>query len=559
MEPQMHADERRFNARRLNLFSICLYLCSSAVPFLICGCTSDFGTGGTGEMVVPQQTLRRIDPLEERGLATTRATTEPSTRPIAPGTVEVPLSLAQIRQITLQNNLDLKVDLLSPTIAKQNLNAEEARFEWVFTTDARFAALDQPSASQLTGSQVKDLQLNPGVNIPLRTGGTLSFNVPMERFETNNQFSTLNPSYTSNPQLALTQPLLRGFGTDVTAQPIRIAFYRYQESEATTKLEVIRVLADADRAYWRLYAARQVLVVRKREYDLAEAQLERARRQAAAGVVAEVEVVRAESGVADKLESIIIADNDVRDRERELKRILNEPDLQMGSDTIIVPTSEPRGVGWQLNAETIVERAMNGRMELLEQELRIAEEAANIAFARNDLLPLVTLEYRYGINGLGGDFGESFTQVRDANFQDHTVGIHVEVPIGNAAARSRLRAALASRLQQLATKEQRALQIKQEVYNAVDQLEANWQRYLAARKRVELAARVLDVEIRQFNQGLRTSTDVLDAQTRLANARADEISALSDHQIAQIDIAFATGTLLGASHVDWQPTKAPEK
>jgi outer membrane protein TolC len=530
-------------------------LCASAVNI---SCQSDFGAGGTGEMVVPQQTLRRIDPLEERGLATTRATTEPSTRPVPPGAVEVPLSLEQIRQITLQNNLDLKVDLLTPTIARQNLSAEEARFEWVFTTDARFAALDQPTASQLTGSQVKDLQVNPGINIPLRTGGTLSFNVPMERFETNNQFSTLNPSYTANPQIALTQPLLRGFGADVTAQPIRIAFYRYQESEATTKLEVIRVLADADRSYWRLYAARQVLVVRKREYDLAEAQLERARRQANAGVVAEVEVVRAESGVADKLEGIIIADNDVRDRERELKRILNEPDLQLGSDTIIVPTSEPRGVGWQLNAETIVERAMNGRMELLEQELRIAEETANIAFARNDLLPLVTLDYRYGINGLGGDFGASFTQVRDADFQDHTVGVHVEVPLGNAA-RARLRAALANRLQQLATKEQRALQIKQEVYNAVDQLEANWQRYLAARKRVVLAARVLDVEIRQFNQGLRTSTDVLDAQTRLANARADEISALADHQIAQIDIAFATGTLLGASHVDWQPTKSPAK
>src|SRR4051812_21260192 len=192
----MHADERRLSARQFSYFSICVYLCSSAVSLLFCGC-QDFGTGGTGEMVVPQQTLRRIDPLDERGLATTRATTEPSTRPVAAHAVEVPLTLERVRQLTLQNNLDLKVDLLTPTIAKQNLSAEEARFEWVFVTDASFAALDQPTSSQLSGSQVRDLQVNPGVNIPLRTGGTLSFNVPMERFETNNQFSTLNPSYTS--------------------------------------------------------------------------------------------------------------------------------------------------------------------------------------------------------------------------------------------------------------------------------------------------------------------------------------------------------------------------
>jgi hypothetical protein len=35
------------------------------------------------------------------------------------------------------------------------------------------------------------------------------------------------------------------------------------------------------------------------------------------------------------------------------------------------------------------------------------------------------------------------------------------------------------------------------------------------------------------------------------------VSAISDYQIAQVDIAFATGTVLGASHVDWQPVKEP--
>ena len=76
---------------------------------------------------MPQQTLRRIDPLDERGLATTSPTTEPTTRPAPLGAVEVPLTLERVRQLTLQNNLDLKVDLLTPTISKQNLSAEEAR------------------------------------------------------------------------------------------------------------------------------------------------------------------------------------------------------------------------------------------------------------------------------------------------------------------------------------------------------------------------------------------------------------------------------------------------
>ncbi len=93
--------------------------------------------------------------------------------------------------------------------------------------------------------------------------------------------------------------------------------------------------------------------------------------------------------------------------------------------------------------------------------------------------------------------------------------------------------------------------------NAIDQLDANWQRILAAQQRVVLAARTLDAEIRQFEQGLRTSTEVLEAQARLADAQSSEINAIAEYQIAQVDIAFAAGMLLGASNVAWEPIPAP--
>ncbi|XOV77099.1 MAG: TolC family protein [Phycisphaerales bacterium] len=87
----------------------------------------------------------------------------------------------------------------------------------------------------------------------------------------------------------------------------------------------------------------------------------------------------------------------------------------------------------------------------------------------------------------------------------------------------------------------------------MDQLEASWQRILAARQRVLLAARTLQAERNQFDVGLRTSTDVLDAATNLADAQSAEVRALADYQIAQTDLAFATGTLLGATKVQWSP------
>ena len=63
--------------------------------------------------------------------------------------------------------------------------------------------------------------------------------------------------YTSAANASISLPLLRGFGVDPNAQSIRIAFYASQTAVAETKLEVIRVLTDAEKTYWLLYAARR--------------------------------------------------------------------------------------------------------------------------------------------------------------------------------------------------------------------------------------------------------------------------------------------------------------
>ena len=95
--------------------------------------------------------------------------------------------------------------------------------------------------------------------------------------------------------------------------------------------------------------------------------------------------------------------------------------------------------------------------------------------------------------------------------------------------------------------------IELEVLNAIDQLEANWQRILASRQRTILDGRLFEAEKRQFELGLGTSTGVLQVQTDFADAQSAEILALAEYQIALVDLSYATGTLLGAAKVRWEP------
>ncbi len=514
------------------------------------GCEQIGGEEEFYEMEVPAEKVREIEVLD---LEQMKAEEEAPAEVNEAAAEKLELTLEEARALALANNLSLKVQLVSPAIAAERVSEEEAKFEWAFVSNINYSKTDTPTSTTLEGSSVDYSNVDLGVQIPLRTGGTVRFDVVDTRVKTDSIFSTLNPAYTADLSVSVSQPLLRNAGNRVNTHSIRIAEYDRQISEAQTKLEVIRVIAAADRAYWRLYAARRELTVRKQQYDLAQAQLEQARRFVELGERALVEVIRAEAGVAERLEGIIVAENSVRDRQRELKQILQKPGLETQTPTVLIAATEPDPVHYELDDERMVAAGIENRMEMLELELELAKDISTIDFMRNQALPVVNLDYTYNINGLGATRSGAYDLLYDKKFEDHFFGLQVLVPLGNEAAKSRLLQAVYLRRQRLATRERRQTLIELEVLTAVDQLEANWQRILASRQNTILAGRLFEAEKRQFELGLRTSTDVLDAQTKFAEAQSAEIRALAEYQIAQVDLAFATGTLLGAAKVHWEP------
>lgn len=467
---------------------------------------------------------------------------------------EIGLSLEQCRAMTLANNLDLKVQLIAPAIAAQQVNAEEAKFEWAFFSNLKYSDIQEPSSVLINqASTYKSSDVDLGVDIPLRTGGKVTFDVADNRTRSN--FNPAMPeSYTAKTAVSISQPLLQGAGKRANTHSIRILEYQRQITDAQTKLEMIRVLADADRGYWRLYAARRELEVRRKEYELAQAQLKQTRRMVEVGERAEVEVVRSEAGVAERLQNIIIAETELRNRERELKQIMNETGLTMGTPTVLVPTTEPDPMLYDLDRPRLTALAIENRMEMLELELQIAQDISSVDYYKNQALPLVTMDYTYRLNGLGAVRGDAYEMMGDRTFTDTVAGLRVVVPLGNEAAKSRVLQAVYQRRQRLLSKENRRTLVEKEVLAAVDQMDSNWQSILASRQNAILAGRLYEAEKRQFEVGIRTSTDVLDAQAKFANAQSSEIKALTEYQISQIDLAYATGMLLGADKIRWEPS-----
>ena len=546
---------------------------NSAQPFLLAvavllagtmpACRTGIFDNENSQWRVPESQLRQIESVDPAARSTTPPVTLEEAAKKTLSEVAVPavptdavaLTLADVRSAVLANNLDLRTALVDPAIARANLSAEEAKFENVF-----FASYDRSNnsvfADLATGQPAETEAFDAGLRIPLATGGDISFSSPLSRTGDGFNFGTPGEDWLAALNFSMSQPLLRGAGVDANTHSIRVAGWQGQIVDARTKLESIRVLSNAEKAYWNVYSAYRELGVRRSQYEVAVRQLERAKRRVAAGDAPEIEVVRAESGIGRTLEQIIVADSNLRIRQRSLKRLMNREDLPVSQATPLRPASDPNPVSLTLDGNALAEEAVAGRMEMLELELQLAIDQSEIGFRRNAALPLFVLDYGYNLQGTGTDFQDAYGSLGNAD--SFEVGLRAEIPLGNEAAESRVNAAILQRVQRLGTREARRQAIRTEVFDALDAITQSWQRILAARLESLLAARTLAAEERQFDVGERTSTDVLEASASLADAQSREVAALASYQIALVDLAFATGNSLGAARIRWEPFSKDE-
>ncbi len=478
------------------------------------------------------------------------------------------LSIADVRQKALQNNLNLQVAKIDPTIAAQSLREEQAKFDQVIFAYAKYGQKDLPAMagdkvilkSDNTALDGELVKLNPaeqnkefwelesGIKVPLRTGGTVTLSAPLENYQSKG--SLPSDQYRSALRFSFSQPLLRNAGRQVNEASIRIAALDQESAQLRTRLQSIRIVTMVDKAYWDLYEAWAALDVRRNQYEYASQNLAMVKRRVQEGLTAAIEINRAEIGVADRMEALIIAETNLKLAQRQLQFLLNDLPESGASSAPWVPSSTPNLVKFEFDRDKLLKDALDSRIELLEQELRLSADQLQIDYLQNQTLPLFTLDYQYGaLSSSANRFGDIGQDLFNGQYNDWSIGLKFEMPVSNEARKAKLDKAIAQRMQRLTNKTLQTLTVKREIHDALDKVDQNWQRILAARQQVMIAGYNYEAELKQFNEGLRTMTEVLETLTRLGEAQLKEIRAINDYQIGLIDLTFATGTVLGYTQI----------
>jgi outer membrane protein TolC len=125
-----------------------------------------------------------------------------------------------------------------------------------------------------------------------------------------------------------------------------------------------------------------------------------------------------------------------------------------------------------------------------------------------------------------------------------TVGIQLRVPIFDGGRRDARRAESSSQLRQtqIQTRDLRQ-QLELEIRLAFDSLHSAEDELKVATEGLDQSEREVAQAQRRYSAGVANSLEPVDAETRLARARDNRISALLAYNIARINLAQAMGAI----------------
>ena len=510
-----------------------------------------------------------------------------------------PLTLREAIALALQNNKDIEVARDNVKIAEFDLLTARGSYDPRISAQSYFERILQPATSVLSGASKLEQDDVTGTarfeGLAPKGGGNYRVDLSSIRFSNNSAFNVLNPSYPTALTFTYSQPLVRGRRFDLPRRQIEVAKKNLSLTDAQFRQRAIEVITNVQRSYWDLVFALRSLQIQRDSLTDAREQLAHNRRMVAEGSLAPIDVVAAETQVANFEQAEFAALEDVNRTENGLKNMIAENRQAKIWSVSIVPTDQVDLTVPHTTLPDAMGAAMQNRQELKQSDLAREINLLDQKLFRDQTKPQIDLVGSYGMIGnagtqvtganpltasndalrarvnelstisglqplptpptvtiqpdLFGGYFQSLSNLASNQFNNFRVGVSVSLPLHNRAAEGLLGHSLVEG-QRIATQREQLEQLIQvEVRNSLQTLSTTGARLRAAAVARSTAEQQYESEKRKLDAGQSTVFLVLERQTALAVARGNELRAQTDLNKAIAELQRATGNSLTANNV----------
>jgi outer membrane protein len=454
----------------------------------------------------------------------------------------------------------------------------------------------------VTGLGSHTNQYNFGVSQGFSPGTTVSVNWDNTRSSSSSPVNFFNPSVQSALYVNISQQLLNGFGRFINRRNIMIAKNNRKIADLAFTQQAITTITGAITAYYELAYARENVNVQQQAVTVAEKLYNDNKKQLEIGTMAPLDVTRAESELATDRQNLIVAQTAQLQQQQTLRNAISKDPMAPNLVNVEIITTDkpsPPAIVEAASFEEAVKEAFTKRPDLLEQEINLTNAGIDAKANKKALLPIATLNARYGSQGLGGNspittttpaaggqivdangtpvtvlgagnvpvqvfvpsstttvtgtqsggLGDAQSQIFHNQFPDYYVGLNVNIPIRNRVAQADYQRAVLVQRQNEAQLQQLKNAAILDVRNTYIALVQNRARVEAAGKARELQQQTFDAEQKKYQLGASTVYNVILTQRDLITAQGTELRALADLVEAKANYERALGRTLEVNNV----------
>ncbi len=484
-------------------------------------------------------------------------------------TKTITLSLETCIIKAMENNLGVAIEVLNPELAEISIAAAREKFLPDLSLNYNRRDTNSASYSFLDAAEtVATLYSDYGavLNQALPTGGSFSVTVDNYKNESNRSFQSINPRYGSTLTFDFTQPLLKNFGYKNSRKDIIVANNNLAISEKDFETALQDTIYSVEEAYWNLVYSQELLKVRRQSLELARDLLEKNQRAVEVGTLAPIEILNAQATVATREADILDAEAQVKNNEDILKTRINlTAEEEYAEEMELIPADRPGYERKEVRLQEALSIAMKNRPDLQAARIALKNREIDFGFAKNQMLPDLSLRASYWSPGVSGDqilykdnnafsgivvgvlpggFSDALKDAVNFRYKNWQIGLTLSVPFNTFLSRANYAQARVNLEQSQLNLKNQEQQIFLEIKNAVRAVQTNYKRVLAYRAARELSEKQLEAEEEKLKVGLTTNYFVLQYQTDLATAQSTELKALIDYNLSLANLNRVLGTSL---------------
>lgn len=404
---------------------------------------------------------------------------------------------------------------------------------------------------------------NTALTEGLISGGYIQYRDYEQYLKENAPTDSLEPAVAPYMSFAVRHNLLQGFGVKLNNRFIRIAQINTAGARETFRSQLLDLTASVLNLYWDLVSSHDELAVRQGALQMAQKFLEDTRKEIAAGAMPQVELPRAKAEAASRLQDVVVAQYNVRQREALLKDALTrapDPELEAAGivtlDRIQAPDTDDLPPLRQL-----VSTAMDKRPDVSIAKLRDQTSEIALAGTESPLLPNLTLQlqtYNRGAAGTPqlnpnpyfvGGYGTALKQILRRDFPNETGSLGLAITVRNRQAQGDYGIDQLQYRQSQVSTQRDTNQIVVDISNQASALRQSRAKYAAARETRVLQEELLEVERKKFSYGISTFNDLIIDQRLLVAAQISEVSAMAAYARARVSLDQVLGETLEKNHI----------